>query len=430
MFPGSGKHTYGGQQQGYGAPQQGYYAPPQGPPPGQYNNYGPPSGPPPGQQQNNNYGPPSGPPPNQQQYGRYSQQQQQQSYGSRAQQPGMNGEPDYGHQYGSGNYSRPPSNQQSFGVENYNYQYSMCNGRKKALLVGINYIGTQNQLRGCINDVNNVERFLLSHGFSEDNIVKLTDDQRTQRAIPTRQNILDAVQWLVKDAKPNDSLFFHYSGHGGQTEDQPDQYGNYDEDDGYDEVIYPLDFQTNGFIIDDLLHDMMIKTLPPGCRLTALFDSCHSGSVLDLPYMYSTKGVLKEPNVMAEAGQGLLQAGMSYISGNRVDMVKGLGSAVKSFMNKGRASKANEYSKQTKTAPCDAISFSGCKDNQTSADAQEGGQSTGAMSYAFLTVMNQNPSQSYLTLLQNMRQILQSKYSQKPQLTASHPIDCNLQFIF
>lgn len=427
MFPGSGRHTYGGQQQqqGYGAPQG--YAPPPGPPPGQYNNYGPPSGPPPGQY--NNYGPPSGPPPGQQQYGGYSQQQPQQRYDSRAQ-PGMNGEPDYGHQYGSGNYSRPPTNQQSFGVENYNYQYSACNGRKKALLVGINYLGTQNQLNGCINDVNNVERFLISHGFSEDNIVKLTDDQRTQRAIPTRQNILDAIQWLVKDARPNDSLFFHYSGHGGQTEDQPDQYGNYDEEDGYDEVIYPLDFQTNGFIVDDLLHDMLVKTLPPGCRLTALFDSCHSGSALDLPYMYSTKGVLKEPNVMAEAGQGLLKAGMSYISGNRIDMVKGLGSAVKSFMNQGRASKANEYSKQTKTAPCDAISFSGCKDNQTSADAKEGGQSTGAMSYAFLTVMNQNPNQSYLSLLQNMRQILQSKYSQKPQLTSSHPIDCNLQFIF
>lgn len=195
MFPGSGRYTYsGGQQQQQQQPPQGYYAPPQGPPPGQYNNYGPPSGPPPGQY--GNYRPPSGPPPG----------QQQQNYGSRAQ-PGMNGEPDYGHQYGSGSYSQPPTNQQSFGVENYNYQYSMCNGRKKALLVGINYLGSQNQLNGCINDVNNVERFLVSHGFSEDNIVKLTDDQRTQRAIPTRQNILDAIQWLVKDARPNDSLF-------------------------------------------------------------------------------------------------------------------------------------------------------------------------------------------------------------------------------
>ena len=94
---------------------------------------------------------------------------------------------------------------------------------------------------------------------------------------------------------------------------------------GYDEVIYPLDFETNGFIIDDLLHTMMVKTLPQGCRLTALFDSCHSGSVLDLPYMYSTKGVLKEPNVMKEAGAGLLQSAMAYATGDRSRMLLGLG---------------------------------------------------------------------------------------------------------
>lgn len=36
------------------------------------------------------------------------------------------------------------------------------------------------------------------------------------------------------------------SGHGGQT---PDLDG--DEDDGYDEVIYPLDFKQAGHIVDD-----------------------------------------------------------------------------------------------------------------------------------------------------------------------------------
>lgn len=51
-------------------------------------------------------------------------------------------------------------------------------------------------------------------------------------------------------------------------------------------------------------------------RLTAIFDSCHSGSVLDLPYIYSTKGVLKEPNLAAEAGQGLLKAFSSYAQGD------------------------------------------------------------------------------------------------------------------
>lgn len=39
------------------------------------------------------------------------------------------------------------------------------------------------------------------------------------RQQPTRQNILEAMRWLVAGAQPNDSLFFHYSGHGGQAKD-------------------------------------------------------------------------------------------------------------------------------------------------------------------------------------------------------------------
>lgn len=61
------------------------------------------------------------------------------------------------------------------------------------------------------------------------------------------------------------------------------------------------------------MHNIMVRALPPGCRLTAIFDSCHSGTALDLPYVYSTEGVIKEPNLLAEAGQGLLGAGMSYL---------------------------------------------------------------------------------------------------------------------
>lgn len=40
----------------------------------------------------------------------------------------------------------------------------------------------------------------------------LTDDQRDPRKVPTKANMIKAMQWLVKDAQPNDSLFLHYSG--------------------------------------------------------------------------------------------------------------------------------------------------------------------------------------------------------------------------
>lgn len=58
-----------------------------------------------------------------------------------------------------------------------------------------------------------------NYGYRDEDMVILTDDQSDQRSIPTKANILRACQWLVKDAQPNDSLFMHYSGHGGQTED-------------------------------------------------------------------------------------------------------------------------------------------------------------------------------------------------------------------
>lgn len=33
----------------------------------------------------------------------------------------------------------------------------------------------------------------------------------------------------------------------------------------------------------------MVRPLPAGVKLTAIFDSCHSGTVLNLPYAVSRK---------------------------------------------------------------------------------------------------------------------------------------------
>lgn len=41
---------------------------------------------------------------------------------------------------------------------------------------------------------------------------------------------------------------------------------------------------------------------------------------LDLPYIYSTEGKVKEPNLAAEAGQGLLSAVSSYARGDMVSL--------------------------------------------------------------------------------------------------------------
>lgn len=77
----------------------------------------------------------------------------------------------------------------------------------------------------------------------------------------------------------------HYSGHGTKV---PDLNG--DEDDGYDEALVPLDFDRSGVILDDDLYEIFVKGLPPGVHVVALMDCCHSGTVLDLPYIFKADG--------------------------------------------------------------------------------------------------------------------------------------------
>jgi hypothetical protein len=46
----------------------------------------------------------------------------------------------------------------------------------------------------------------------------------------------------------------------------------------------------------------------------------------------------------------------------------------------------------------------------------------------FIAALHQNQQQTYLQLLNSVRDILKEKYSQRPQLSSSHPIDVNLLF--
>ncbi|KAJ7138387.1 caspase domain-containing protein [Mycena epipterygia] len=262
------------------------------------------------------------------------------------------------------------------------FQYSKCTGRRRALCIGINYRGQRHELRGCVNDAHNVSSFLVRRaGYKAEDMVVLTDDSPHPRSQPTRKNIIDAMHWLVRDARPHDALFFHYSGHGGQT---PDLDG--DEVDGYDEVIFPVDYKRHGHIVDDEMHAIMVKPLPAQCRLTAVFDSCHSGTMLDLPYIYTSGGRLKGRQV-------------------------------------------TERARLLKSTLADVISLSGCKDAETSMDTFANGVPVGAASDAFIKVVEAHPHQSYRELLSNIRRILHPKFSQKPQLASSHPIDTSLRFI-
>ncbi|PWU91912.1 putative metacaspase [Trypanosoma cruzi] len=54
----------------------------------------------------------------------------------------------------------------------------------------------------------------------------------------------------------------------------------------FDQCLAPVDFSTNGCILDNDIFRILLSGLPQGVRLTVVFDCCHSGSMLDLPYTF------------------------------------------------------------------------------------------------------------------------------------------------
>ncbi len=208
---------------------------------------------------------------------------------------------------------------------------------------------------------------MLIDKFNFKNIVKHND---SSSILPTKINILLQLKLLLTQSNSGDVLFFHYSGHGSYVIDR-----NKDEIDGYDEMIVSSD---NRGIIDDELKLIIQTYLKKEVTLFALFDSCFSGSVLDLKYQY-------------------------------IDSLN-----------------SNTYSENPKNANTNGNVFliSGCTDEQTSEDAYINNKFNGAMTWAFLECINKNNSLSLRETIQNMRKLLTDlKYDQTPQLSSGRFYD-------
>ncbi|KAN0138944.1 Caspase domain containing protein [Lactarius tabidus] len=258
--------------------------------------------------------------------------------------------------------------------------------RQKALVVGIDYSRHRDRdlrLKYGVYDANQMARFLQEHlHFHPDNIRILTDDRRDQRRnLPTAANILAGMRWLVEGAQPGDSLFFYFSGHATQIEDNDE-----DELDGFDECMCAMDYDDRrnpptGVIVDDTMHDIMVKPLPRGCRLTAVFDCCTSGTLLDLPYIYGSNDVFEQ---------------------NRPDIDR------------------------RKASDADVISLSACMDRGKAYEVR----GSGALREAFIDYMTRFGNRgTYLQVIESLcSHMAANGLLQFPQLSSSHWIDTDRRF--
>lgn len=238
-----------------------------------------------------------------------------------------------------------------------------------ALIIGINYIGSEYQLNGCINDAKSINNLLSTNGFK--NIQILTDDNNNK---PTRDNIINQFTKLLTNTKSGDTIFLSYSGHGSTTLDK-----NNEEKTGKDQMLVPCDFN---YIVDDDLKKIIDKNLKPNVTLIALFDCCFSQSVLDLKYQY-----------------------------------------IDSLDNNNDT----QNNKETETNG-NIIMISGCSDIQTSADAFINNKNQGALTWAFLETLTTQKNLTWRQLLLGMRNLLTSNgYEQIPQLASGKIMNIDTQ---
>ncbi len=146
--------------------------------------------------------------------------------------------------------------------------------KRKALLVGINkYPDPRNSLRGCINDILDLEHFIAVENkvYPSDQIKKLTDQDATKK------NILLQLEWLLEGAEAGDQLLFHYSGHGAQLPCKKLSSGIKEELDGLDEIICPYNFDgTDASAIRDNEFGALFALIPKGVHFVWISDSCHA----------------------------------------------------------------------------------------------------------------------------------------------------------
>lgn len=96
-----------------------------------------------------------------------------------------------------------------------------------------------------------------------------------------KKNVAEKIKQMAQRCNDNDFFVFYYSGHGTSV---PDKDG--DEDDGKDEALCFVgpsgQLAAQYFMTDDEIATLFTETFGEGVRILILTDCCHSGTIGDL----------------------------------------------------------------------------------------------------------------------------------------------------
>ena len=256
----------------------------------------------------------------------------------------------------------------------------------KALLVGINaYPNPNNNLRGCINDIVDMEYFIASKNkvYQKENIKTLTDSRATKKSI------LEHLNWLLLGASAGDQILFHYSGHGAQIP----SHNPLIEKDGLDEIICPYDFSGEAAAataISDKKFASIFATIPKGVHFVWISDSCHSEDLSRKHEVIEPKDTLRDTRFRR------FNHNYEKQQSQAVAPIASLGSA---------------------NAPLHGALLSGCASHQLSADAYINNRFNGAFTHYLiknLSQYGQDASMQDIIKYVNI-DLMDNDYDQNPQ---------------
>jgi len=253
---------------------------------------------------------------------------------------------------------------------------------KRALLIGINDYISQPKLSGCVNDIEDAADYLVDRQkFAMSDIRLLADTRATADAIRER------MEWLVNGVRAGDTVYLHYSGHGTLFPVRDDA-GNVTAVHG---AICPVDFDwTEPHAIFETELREFINRTPKEAEFIFVSDSCHSGNLTR-----ELRPGRPAPKFKPRGLNPPLDIKWRLRTAEKLGIVP-----------------------TTLEAHDNCGFISGCKEEQTSADAEFNGRSNGALTYFLLQNLNGDGGAVPLeNLVPELVQALdEAGYNQEPQV--------------
>ena len=190
-----------------------------------------------------------------------------------------------------------------------------------ALLVGVSgypSLAPNLRLQGPRNDLPLLRQALLARGVPADRVTMLAD-QLPGAGLPTRANILGAIDALQSAAHPGDVVIVYFAGHGSrEPADLSEGNAAAAPAGGWHATILPLDvgrWDGQQRRVDNAIRDVELRSrldliTRKGAFVWAIFDTCHSaGLVRGSQHSDATGNYSVEPSDLGVPAAALLDAG-------------------------------------------------------------------------------------------------------------------------